>query len=242
MAEPVLHCLGVGPGDPELITLKAQRILARVRRVIVPTAREEAESLALSIARAHLAPDAEAHPCLFPMSDDRGILAAHWRAAADRVAALLGDDGEAAFLTLGDPLLYSTAIHLARALRRHHPRIRVAFVPGVMALGAAAALAGVPLGCGRRPVTIVPAAGDDPEAVRRALRGGGTVVLMKIGRRLPELRALLAAEGALARAVLVARAGLPGERVVHDLAALGDGDMAAGYLAVIIVPAAEEEP
>lgn len=242
MAEPVLHCLGVGPGDPELITVKAQRILARMRQIIAPTARREGESLALRIARPYLAADAVVHECLFPMSEDRERLAQHWRAAADRVAGVLEEAGEAAFITLGDPLLYSTAIHLARALRRHHPHIRVAFVPGVMALGAAAALAGVPLGCGRRPVTIVPAAGDDLDGVRAALHGGGTVVLMKIGARLPELCALLAQERALSRAVLVSRAGLPGERVVTDLAALGAEEMAAGYLAVIIVLPVAEEP
>ena len=115
------------------------------------------------------------------MTADREELAEKWDAAAARVAEVLTAGEDACFLTLGDPLLYSTYIYLLRALRKRLPDLKAVTVPGIMAFGAAAALAEFPVGEGREPVTIVPAA-DDLTDVRRALAQGGTVVLMKIGK------------------------------------------------------------
>ena len=105
------------------------------------------------------------------MTADREELAAKWDAAAARVAAVLTAGEDACFLTLGDPLLYSTYIYLLRALRKRLPDLKAVTVPGITAFGAAAALAEFPVGEGREPVTIVPAA-DDLTAVRRALAAG----------------------------------------------------------------------
>ena len=106
------------------------------------------------------------------MTADREELAEKWDEAAARVAEVLTAGEDACFLTLGDPLLYSTYIYLLRALRKRLPDLKAVTVPGIMAFGAAAALAEFPVGEGREPVTIVPAA-DDLTAVRRALAQGG---------------------------------------------------------------------
>ncbi|MGD0092291.1 MAG: precorrin-2 C(20)-methyltransferase [Planctomycetota bacterium] len=231
-----LYGIGIGPGDPELITVKGAGLLRRCRHVFVPKARTAAESLAWSIARRHAQAEATVHELVFPMTTDSRELEERWRESARQVAAVLHGGEDACFLTLGDPFLYSTYIYLVRALRQELAAVRVVTVPGVTAFSAAAALAGFPVGEGKKPVTIVPAS-DDLEQARRAIAGGGTVVLMKIGKRLREILKLLEDCGVLERSVLVARVGLPEERLETDLRRLKEAGTEAEYLAVILVQA-----
>ena len=236
MKAGTLYGIGIGPGDPELITLKGARLIAACRDLFVPKARTAAESVALAIARPLVGPQARIEELLFPMTADREELSEKWDAAAGRVAEVLTAGRDACFLTLGDPLLYSTYIYLLRALQRRLPDLTAVTVPGIPAFGAAAARAGFPVGEGRQPVTIVPAA-DDLTAVRRALAAGGTVVLMKIGKRLAEVIALLETEGLLARSVFVSHATMAGERIERDLGRLRAEGPEAGYLSIILVDA-----
>lgn len=241
MKPGTLYGIGIGPGDPELITLKGARLIAACRHLFVPKARTAAESVALAIARPLVPPEATIEELHFPMTADETELAEKWDAAAARVAAVLAAGEDACFLTLGDPLLYSTYIYLLRALRRRLPDLQAVTVPGIPAFGAAAARAAFPVGEGRSPVTIVPAA-DDLTAVRRALAAGGTVVLMKIGRRLAEVLALLEAEGLLARSVFVSHATMAEERLERDLARLKEEGPEAGYLSILLVDAGAGRP
>jgi precorrin-2/cobalt-factor-2 C20-methyltransferase len=236
MTVGTLYGIGIGPGDPELITVKGASILQRCRHVFVPKARTAADSLARTIAGKYVHADATVHELVFPMTTDPGQLEQRWHESAQQVAGVLHSGSDAAFLTLGDPLLYSTYIYLLRALRRQLPALRVVTVPGVTAFSAAAALAEFAVGVAKEPVTIVPAS-DDAEQVRRAVAAGGTVVLMKIGKRVRELLQVLDECGVIERSVLVSRAGLAGERVETDLRRLKDSGTDAEYLAVILVHA-----
>ncbi|MHB8770968.1 MAG: precorrin-2 C(20)-methyltransferase [Syntrophales bacterium] len=238
MKPGTLYGIGIGPGDPELITLKGARLIVSCRNLFVPKARTASESVALAIARPLVDPEARIEELHFPMTADRDELAAKWDAAAGRVAAVLETGEDACFLTLGDPLLYSTYIYLIRALRRRLPDLNAVTVPGITAFGAAAARAEFPVGEGREPVTICPAA-EDLSAVRQALAAGGTVVLMKIGKRLPEILDLLEAEGLLEASVFVSRATMADERIETDLRRLRAEAPEAGYLSIILVHAGE---
>jgi precorrin-2 C(20)-methyltransferase len=236
MTYGTLYGIGIGPGDPELITLKGARLISACRNLFVPKARTAAESVALDIARPLLAPGIRIEELLFPMTADRNELAERWNAAAARVANVLIGGEDACFLTLGDPLLYSTYIYLLRALRKIIPDLNAVTVPGITAFGAAAALTEFPVGEGRETVTIVPAA-DEMTDVRRALAAGGTVVLMKIGKRLPELLDLLDNEGLLESSVFVSRATMAAQRIETDLRRLKAEGPEAGYLSIILVHA-----
>lgn len=231
-----LYGIGIGPGDPDLITVKGAKLLSRCAHVFAPRSRATEDSLARSIAASHIGASAQVHEMVFPMTSDREDLDRHWHAAAETVAGVLRTGEDACFLTLGDPLLYSTYIYLVRALREVLPEARVVTVPGIMAMGAAAAAAGFPLGEGKSPLTVVPA-GDDPTAVRRAMEGGGTVVIMKIGRRLQTIVRLLDELGLLEQSVLAARVGLDEERIERDLRPFLNKESDAGYLAIILVNA-----
>ena len=233
-----LYGIGIGPGDPELITLKGARLISACRNLFVPKARTASESVALAIARPLVGPGVRIEELLFPMTADREKLAERWDEAAARVAEVLAVGEDACFLTLGDPLLYSTYIYLLRALRRIIPDLKAVTVPGITAFGAAAALTDFPVGEGREPVTIVPAA-DDLGAVRRALTAGGTVVLMKIGKRLPEVLDLLEGMGLLESGVFVSHATMAEQRIETDLRRLKADGPEAGYLSIVLVHAGE---
>jgi precorrin-2/cobalt-factor-2 C20-methyltransferase len=234
---PVLgtfYGIGVGPGDPELVTVKGAAMLARCPHVFVPKARLASESLALNIARRYLSGTATVNELVFPMTADENELDLRWRQAAAEVAQPLRHGTDTCFLTLGDPLLYSTYIYLLRALRAELPELNAVTAPGITSFCAAAALTGFTLGEGKEPLTVIPTA-DDLTAVREALRRGGTVVLMKIGERLPDVVTALKEARCLERAVLVSRAGQAEQQVVTDLRALRPEDSRIGYLSVILV-------
>lgn len=241
MTAGILYGIGVGPGDPEWITVKAAKILAACCHVCVPKSDTGAESLALEIARPYLRPDVVVHEQAYPMTSDRERLRQHWRQAAREVHSILARGHDCGFLTLGDPLLYSTYIYLLRELTAIDPAVRVVTVPGITSFSAAAALANWPIGEGKQTVTIVPAA-DDLQAFTAALDRGGAVVLMKIGRRLDRALDALEVRGLLDRAVFVSRAGMPEQRVETDASRLRGLSEEAGYLSVLIVQARAAGP
>jgi precorrin-2/cobalt-factor-2 C20-methyltransferase len=231
-----LYGIGVGPGDPEWMTVKAARLLSSCRHVCVPKPREAADSVALEIARPYLRPDAVIHQATFLMTSDRDLLSQSHRRAAEEVLAILRSGEDCCFLTLGDTLLYSTYIYLLRELRALCPEVKVQTVPGITAFSAAASLANFPVGEGKQIVTLVPAS-DDMDVLGRALEAGGTVVLMKVGRRLQKVLAELEARGLAGRAVFVSHAGMASQRIETDLGRLRGAPQEAGYLSILIIQA-----
>ncbi len=229
-----LYGIGVGPGDPELMTVKGASLLRECRHVFVPKARTEANSLALSIAKTYLREQAEIHELVFPMSADEEELSAHWRKNANKISNILRRGEDACFITLGDPYLYSTFIYLVRELRQLQPEVRIVSVPGVTAFSAAASLCAFPVGEGRDGVTIIPAV-EDIEHIRRVLQDKGTVILMKIGRRLREVIDLLEEEDVIDGSVFVSRVGMEDQRLETDLRNLRDAAPEMGYLSIILV-------
>jgi precorrin-2/cobalt-factor-2 C20-methyltransferase len=236
----ILYGIGVGPGDPDLMTVKGAKLLAEARHVFVPKARKGSESLALAIARKHINPEAEVHEILFPMTTDLDELEAHWEDSARIIGEVLETGADACFLTIGDALLYSTYIYMLRALKRRIPDIHVVTIPGITAFSAAAALAEFPVGRAKEPVTIVPTA-DDLEEVRHAVSKGGTVVLMKIGKRLGGILDILENAGALGSSVFVSHAGMDNQRIEADLTKLRGEEEDIGYMSIILVRAKPEK-
>ena len=114
-----------------MITLKGVEVLSRCRHVFVPKARMRSESVALSIAGRHVHPEAEIHEMVFPMTQDRAEVERRWKESARQVAVVLEKGEDACFLTLGDPLLFSTYIYLLRALRERSADLHAVTVPGI---------------------------------------------------------------------------------------------------------------
>ncbi|MEW6350287.1 MAG: precorrin-2 C(20)-methyltransferase [Thermodesulfobacteriota bacterium] len=231
-----LYGIGVGPGDPDLITVKGAAMLGRCRHVFAPRAPHESESLAYRIAAKHIRSDAQIHRITFPMTSDRSELQARWRESAGLIAEVLQTGADACYLTLGDTLLYSTYVYLLRELTALCPEAHVVTIPGISSFSAAAARVGFPVGEGKNPVVVVPAA-EDLDDVTRGLAMGGTVVLMKVGSRLQSILDLLEATGHIDRAAFVARVGMPGEYVQTDVRSLKGRDDRTGHLSTILIDA-----
>ncbi len=214
-----LYGVGVGPGDPELLTLKAARLLRECDVVAAP----DGERTAYQIAQRF----AQGKPTLFcslPMTRDRVAMAASHEAAADALCALLDEGKTVVFLTLGDPSVYSTYwyIHRLAAARGYAAEM----VPGVPSFCAAAAALGRALCEGSEALHILPASHG------QALPEGGNLVLMKAGKSILDSCRELERAGRLQDAALVERCGMEGERIVTDLSALHE---ATGYFSVILV-------
>jgi precorrin-2/cobalt-factor-2 C20-methyltransferase len=190
----------------------------------------------LEIAKDYLRRDAVIRELSFPMTADEDLLRASWRQAAHEVYQVLAAGEDCAYLTLGDPLLYSTYIYLLRELRAISAEVRIVTVPGITAFSAAAAVVNFPVGEGKQLVTIVPAS-DDLQQFGAALDRGGSVVLMKIGRRLQRVLDELESRGLLDCAVFVAHAGMPQQEAETDLRRLRGATEEAGYLSILIVQA-----
>lgn len=231
---PALIGLGMGPGDPGLVTARTVAELRDADRVLAPSTDLASVGRAEIIVR-EVAPDVVVERVGFVMELDGGARSSALVKAADRVVAALDAAERVAFVTLGDPNVYSTFSSLAEAVRAQRPAAVIETVPGIMAFQDLAARSGTVLVDGDERLVLVPArAGSDPAVVAAAAADpSAAVVVYKGGGRLPELAGLLAAAGRLEGAVLGELLGLPGSRLV----AVGDvADRPATYLATVVVP------
>lgn len=233
MSTGTLYGVGVGPGDPELLTLKAHRLLRTVPTVFSPVARPGHPSLARSIAAPYL--DAERQTLVdlyFAMRAPRSERASQWQRNAEIVAAALDTGQDALFLTEGDPMLYSTYLHLSGVLREMRPDLSMVAVPGVSSPHAAAALTGTPLADVDERLAVVTAAYEG-ERLREVLERFHTVVLLKVAPVMNEVLDLLEQMNLAESAVYVRRCGWPEQEVVRDVRSLRGGER--DYFSLVIV-------
>jgi precorrin-2/cobalt-factor-2 C20-methyltransferase len=219
--------LGVGPGDPELLTLKALRLL-RSAPVIAYPAPEAGESFARSIAAPHLPGRQEEIAIRMPLGDGQFPKAEIYDRAAGSILAHAAAGRDVAVLCEGDPFFYGSFMYLyARLVDRCPVRI----VPGVSSLMACADMAGAPLAAGSDVLSVIPA--PLPEAdLRQRLASGDAAAIIKVGRHLAKLRGVLLSLGQLDRARYIERATLASQRV-RPLAEV-EGDTAPYFSMVLL--------
>ncbi len=218
-----LYLVGVGPGNPELMTCLALQVLQDTRVWVGPKAKSEGSSTAVAIAADKIdLVDKEVVELCFPMKKISmnqkvdGEVMSKWQEAARVVLSYLNKGEDVAFPTLGDPGVYSTAFYLLSVLQAVDSDLRVKVIPGITAMSASSASLAIPLCLGDDILTVVPAAFDD-ERLRRILRDNDTIVLMKVFRSMDRLVPLLAEFDLLGKAVLIERCSLVGEVIHRDL-------------------------
>ena len=181
-----LYGIGVGPGDPELLTLKAHRLISGAGAVAYP-ARAGADSLARSIAAAWLKPGVHEIAMEVPMEPARGPAQAAYDMGAERIAATLEGGQDVVVLCEGDPMFYGSFMYLFARLA---DRFEVEIVPGVTSVNASAAALGLPLVARNEVLSILP--GPMPKARLRArIRAADAVAIVKVGRHLAKIREVL---------------------------------------------------
>jgi precorrin-2/cobalt-factor-2 C20-methyltransferase len=208
MSAGTLYGLGMGPGDPELVTLKALRML-RAAAVVAYPAPETGDSFARSIAAEWLDRGQEEIAIRFPMRPGPPP-AAIYDAAAARIAVVLDRGDNVGFLCQGDPLLYGS---FAGIMTRLAPRYPVTVVPGVSSLTACAAAAGLPLAQRDDALTVIPATLEEAALTRRLAEVEGAAVI-KLGRHFAKLRRVAERLRMLEGGVYVERASLPSQRIL----------------------------
>lgn len=235
LTRPRLVGVGMGPGDPELVTMKAVRVLREADVVLVPVMGEGVVGRAETTVASHVGRDT-LRRVVFALNDRDGLTPRResaWDAAADAAAAAFADGaGCVAFATIGDPNVYSTFTYLAHGVRERVADVLVETIPGITAMQDLAARSGVVLCEGRESLALMPLTAGLAE-LRAALEGFDTVVAYKGGARMADVVALLAETDRLDGAVYGAALGLP-EQDLRPAAAAHDP---APYLSTVIVPA-----
>jgi precorrin-2/cobalt-factor-2 C20-methyltransferase len=226
--------VGVGPGEADLLTLRAVSALRRADRVLAPTTAVDAVGRAEVVVR-DAVPGLEVERVAFSMSKARRARERSVDQAAAAVIAHLERGEEVAWITLGDPLVYSTFSALSRKVSRKRPATIITQVPGIMAFQALAARTGTIIADETSRITVRTAL-DGEDLNPDLVNPDSAVVIYKGGRRLPEVADRVAELGRAKGAVAGELLGMPGERIgsLEDLAQAGP----ASYLATIIVPAA----
>ncbi|MDX7953554.1 precorrin-2 C(20)-methyltransferase [Lichenihabitans sp. Uapishka_5] len=237
-----LFGVGLGPGDPDLLTVKATRVLERAD-VVAYFAKAGRRGHARAIAGSWLKPGCTEVPLHYPITTEVPFAHADYAVqlsdfyadAADRLAHHLEAGRDVALICEGDPLFYGSFMHLYARLK---PRFPTAVVPGVTGMSGCWTAAGAPMTWGDDTLTVLP--GTLPaDALRERLAQADAVVLMKIGQNLAKVRAALHEAGLLDRALYVERGTMEAE-VVMRLADKPDDE--APYFSVVLVPGEGRRP
>lgn len=231
-----IYAVGVGPGDPELLTRKAERILRSADVILAPVSSLTEASVALGTIREFI--DESRQKIIvhqFPMTSNQDLLIPAWQGAAELIATHAEAGRSVAFITIGDPLFYSTFIYLLRLLREQWPQIPIEIVPGISSINAAAAEAALPLVEGEEKMVVIPATAGI-ELIKVALETYETVVLLKVKPLFGAIIQLLRTTGREQRTVFVERVGSSRQKVLSNFAEIAAHS--PDYLSLLIIKSA----
>jgi precorrin-2/cobalt-factor-2 C20-methyltransferase len=229
--EGKLYGIGVGPGDPDLITIKAVRILKSVSVIFAASSSKNDYSLARNIISKH-APEAKVETLPFPMDNDRVVLQKAWEENAKIVLKALSDRGDVAFVTLGDPMTYSTFSYLLKTVRSIDSQTMVEIIPGITSYQAAASVANIPLVYGDQSLVVVSGAKGGAK-LPQTLKIVDNVVILKTYKYFDQIYETLKDLDLLDQSTFFSRLGLPGEEIIRNVNTLKSAT--PSYLSLIIV-------
>ena len=193
---PNLVCIGCGPGDPDLLTVKAVNAIKKADIIACPTSKEGKPSIALSIVSSII--DEGKNPkiqnLVFPMVKDKNTLQETWKKNATILADLVISGKNVVYLTVGDPYLYSTWIYLHRELKTNYPEIKITVIPGIVSMFTFASKVGISLAEGAEKMTVIPSC-YDLSKVKELAKNSDTMIFLKDGRYFDKVIELLKEAG-----------------------------------------------
>lgn len=214
IVQGIFYGIGVGPGDPELLTVKAINAIKISEVIIAPKTEKKSDSLALQIATPYLRQNVQIVYQTFPMVKDFETSPEVFEENVAEILSYLRDGKNVGFLTLGDPMFFSTYIYIFKLLKKFSVKIET--VAGVPAFLAIAAKIGYPVAYGNEILSIIPATADN-EKISNALKNSDDAVLMKVYKNFGEVAEILNNENFSENAVLVSRCGLKDEKIISEI-------------------------
>jgi precorrin-2/cobalt-factor-2 C20-methyltransferase len=237
-----LYGVGLGPGDPELVTVKAARLIGKAS-VVAYFAKQGRDSHARKIAQGYFQDSCEEILLAYPMTTERPFykaeyveaLRAFYAQSADRIARVLMDGRDVALLCEGDPMFYGSFMHIFERLKS---RFRIEICAGVSGMSGCFAAAGQPMTWGDDVLTVVPATLDE-DALTQRLASADAAVVMKLGGNFPKLRRVLERLGMIERAIYVERGTMAEQKIMPFCEKRDD---AAPYFAMVLAPGRGRRP
>ncbi len=223
--------IGLGPGDPELLTLKALNTILRADCIFVPKSDSKEDSLALEIVKDYVK-GKKVIEQIYPMTKDKQTLNTAWLKAAEEIHTEVKNGHDVVYLTLGDPMTFSTYIYLLRHLNTMLPEKAIHTIPGITSYNAAACAANYPLLTGDEKLAVIPIPKDIAE-LRPILESFDTVVMMKVAKKLDEVIQLLEDMKLSGNALFASYIGQKDAYLTCDIVSLKGSGM--GYMSVLIV-------
>ena len=194
MAE--LTCVGCGPGDPELLTVKAVKAIKNADTIMCPTSKEGKESIAYAIVSSIVddSKKPEVVNLVFPMVKDKEVLEYTWKKNTRTIAESVQSGKNVVYLTVGDPSLYSTWIYIHRELREKYPDVKINIIPGIVSMFAFASKVGISIAEGDETMAVIPACYDLGK-VKETAKNCDTMIFLKDGRYFDQVISLLKEAG-----------------------------------------------
>ena len=214
-----LYGIGVGPGDPELITLKAVKILNKVSVVFAAASTKNKYSLALSIAKAHIPDTARVEMLFFSMAKSKKVASFSWNDNAKQIIDKLENGNDVAFVTLGDPMTYSTFGYILQHMKIRAPHISIVSIPGITSYQAAASRINTPLVEGEESLLILSGVSGG-DRLRKLDKESENIVFLKAYKNVKNIVTALDETGRLENSVGISGCGLPEERIIKDIRVL----------------------
>lgn len=227
-----LYGLGVGPGDPELITVKGFRVLKESEVIAYPVKQRGNKSYAHQIIDVYVNPvEKEMLGLVFPMTKDAEVLDREWTNAVERIWEKLQEGKDVAFVTEGDPLFFSTFIYLMKLMRERHPEVPIKVVPGITSISGATSRLGIPLADTDDRIAIV-SARDDYEAMKQVIEENDCIVFIKVAKVIKMMLAILRELDLVNNTSVVSKVTSP-EEVIWDVNTLDEVELE--YLSLMVV-------
>ena len=221
------YTVGVGPGDPELLTVKAVKTIEKADVIIVPKSHNMDDSVAYNIAKGYIKDTSELLRMSFPMKGKQKDWSSSWQENADIIKKHLDAGKKVVFLTLGDPMFYSTSIYVFRILEE--AGYETESIPGITAFCAIASRAKFPIVEGDDTLLVMPATADE-SVINKAMEIGSNLVVMKVSYNKEVFDKL--AQNGYDNAVMISRAGMPDELITRDFSVFADEK--PNYLSTIL--------
>lgn len=236
---PGLTAIGVGPGDPDLLTVKAVKAIKDADIIMCPASGDSRPSIALSVVQSLIdeSRDQEIIKLIFPMTKDRDVLEETWKRNAGIMADTVLGGKNVVYVTVGDPYLYSTWIYMHRNLTSNHPDMRISVIPGIVSIFTFASKVGVSIAEGAEKVAIIPSC-YNLESVRDLARNAETLVFLKDGRYFDQVIDLLRESGFPDDSIFAIGQDLGTDHEIIrkiTLGEAGDGTLTTKYFSILVV-------